>query len=489
MKNIKNYISLAVIAVSLSVTGMSCATTRQPYQQTQVSISGFYDALSPYGRWTSYGNYGQVWIPNAGPDFQPYSSAGHWVYTDYGWTWVSDYDWGWAPFHYGRWAFDDAYGWMWVPGTEWGPAWVSWRNSPDYYGWAPLGPGMTIGVAANIPVGYWSFVPCQYITSSYVNRYYVDRGNRVNVYNNTTIINNTTVINNRTYYRGPATRDVERYTRNEIRPVRVVDGNRPGRATVDRNQVSMYRPQPSSLRAGRGNNTFTNGNNNDRNNSDRPAVPGRTIRRNDAPDGNNNGRPDNGVPGRTIDRGNMTRPDNGTPVRPVENNNNVPGRTNDNRPTRPEFDRNNNRPVTPPASTPATPSTRPVVPTSPANNINNIPRPETRPDRSNSRPETRPTTPTPTPGPVTRPPQPQMSRPQPQPQPSQPQPSRPQPQPSQPRPQMVAPQAQPRPSQPPMQSRPQMQPSRPAPAPAPQRSAPAPAPSAPRSDRANRGGR
>jgi hypothetical protein len=38
-----------------------------------------------------------------------------------------------------------------------------------------------------------------------------------------------------------------------------------------------------------------------------------------------------------------------------------------------------------------------------------------------------------------------------------------------------------------MQSRPQVQPSRPAPQPQPQRAAPAP--SAPRSDRANRGGR
>lgn len=27
-----------------------------------------------------------------------------------------------------------------MPGTEWGPAWVSWRRSPRYVGWAPLPP-------------------------------------------------------------------------------------------------------------------------------------------------------------------------------------------------------------------------------------------------------------------------------------------------------------------------------------------------------------
>jgi hypothetical protein len=27
-----------------------------------------------------------------------------------------------------------------VPGDEWAPAWVSWRKSNDYVGWAPLPP-------------------------------------------------------------------------------------------------------------------------------------------------------------------------------------------------------------------------------------------------------------------------------------------------------------------------------------------------------------
>src|SRR6266567_1899101 len=60
-----------------------------PYQE-------FYDQLSPYGNWIDYPGYGYVFMPNVEPDFKPYSTNGHWVYTDEGWTWASDYSWGWA---------------------------------------------------------------------------------------------------------------------------------------------------------------------------------------------------------------------------------------------------------------------------------------------------------------------------------------------------------------------------------------------------------
>src|SRR5208283_644645 len=110
---------------------------------------------------------GYVWIPNVDAGFSPYQSNGHWVMTDYGWTWVSDYPWGWAPFHYGRWAYDNFYGWFWVPDIYWGPAWVCWRHCPGYYGWAPLGPGISISVGFswcnNIPYNHWVFIDEQHI--------------------------------------------------------------------------------------------------------------------------------------------------------------------------------------------------------------------------------------------------------------------------------------------------------------------------------------
>jgi hypothetical protein len=123
----------------------------------EVSYQSFYDQLSPYGNWINYPGYGYVWSPNAGPDFQPYATNGNWIYTNAVWTWASNYNWGWAPFHYGRWFYENGYGWMWVPGNEWAPAWVSWRGGGDYYGWAPLGPGVSVNMALsnyNPPMNY-----------------------------------------------------------------------------------------------------------------------------------------------------------------------------------------------------------------------------------------------------------------------------------------------------------------------------------------------
>jgi len=102
----------------------------------------FYDSLTPYGNWVHHRSYGWVWYPyNVSIHWRPYTH-GHWIYTDYGWTWVSDYPWGWACFHYGRWFLDETYGWVWCPDTVWGPAWVCWRYSNDWIGWAPLPPGV-----------------------------------------------------------------------------------------------------------------------------------------------------------------------------------------------------------------------------------------------------------------------------------------------------------------------------------------------------------
>ncbi|HJL16639.1 MAG TPA: hypothetical protein RMH99_13330 [Sandaracinaceae bacterium LLY-WYZ-13_1] len=44
---------------------------------------------------------------------------------------------GWAVCHYGEWVVLDDGRWAWVPGTEWAPAWVDWRRSERYVGWAP----------------------------------------------------------------------------------------------------------------------------------------------------------------------------------------------------------------------------------------------------------------------------------------------------------------------------------------------------------------
>ncbi len=224
-----------------------------PPSDQPVTTQVFYDQLSPYGQWVNYGNYGYVWIPNAVPNFTPYSSEGHWVYTVYGWTWLSDYPWGWAVFHYGRWAYDNSYGWFWVPGYQWGPAWVAWRHCDGYYGWAPLYPGLDITVNFdwwdNIPANYWCFVNEQYIGDRYVWRHYEPRNYNSVYIRRTTIINNTYYDRDRhvTYAAGPQREDVERAMHTTVRPVPVHESTFP-QQRYDQAHLHLYRPNVTAPR-------------------------------------------------------------------------------------------------------------------------------------------------------------------------------------------------------------------------------------------------
>ncbi|WP_125185141.1 DUF6600 domain-containing protein [Botryobacter ruber] len=244
MGTLKKY--WAVLMLTCLAFGLAGTEQARAHGGTSVSFQTFYDELTPYGRWINYPGHGYVWAPDVEAGFQPYATRGHWVMTEYGNTWVSDYAWGWAPFHYGRWLWDDYYGWVWVPGNEWGPAWVSWRTGGDYYGWAPLGPGVHINI--NIPVAHWVFVPRRHVMSRRWHNYCAPRTTVVNVYHNTIIINNYYNYNNRTYVYGPRVQEIEQHTRSRVQVHRVNQDSRPGRAVVDRGAVRMYRPEVTAQR-------------------------------------------------------------------------------------------------------------------------------------------------------------------------------------------------------------------------------------------------
>jgi hypothetical protein len=228
----------------------------QQYQDqgpAPITYQTYYNELSPYGQWVYSPEYGNVWVPSAGPDFQPYGTGGHWVLTIYGWTWVSDYPWGWATFHYGRWEFDGLMGWFWIPGYQWSPAWVSWRSSPGYYGWAPLGPTYVNGgyTTYSCPPQRYVFVSATYINNPNIGNYYEPRERYVGYYNQSTVVTNTYHDNtsNSTYYAGPPTTEVERYTGAPVRPVAVNNVSNPEKIGASGNQVSIFRPavqQPSA---------------------------------------------------------------------------------------------------------------------------------------------------------------------------------------------------------------------------------------------------
>ena len=217
-------------------------------QDASVNFQVFYDDLSPYGTWVDNPEYGYVWVPNVAPGFTPYSTNGYWVLTDDGWTWVSNYSWGWAPFHYGRWYTDATYGPIWVPDNEWGPGWVTWRRSGDYYGWAPIGPGVSISMAYSsgydVPANQWTFVRNRNFGRRDMNNYYVKHSDNDRYIHNSSVINNSR--NDRSnhvmYNAGPERAEVEKSAGRKFTPVAIKASNKPGQ-TLGSTQLQIYRPQ------------------------------------------------------------------------------------------------------------------------------------------------------------------------------------------------------------------------------------------------------
>jgi len=170
------------------------------FSQAQAQVSAeFQEALTPYGSWRRHARWGEVWVPSRrASDWRPYE-AGHWVYTDeWGWFWDTDdteADWGWITYHYGRWMHDQT-GWFWIPGEEWAPAWVDWRYSDDYVGWAPLPPD-DVAVEYESEPAVWVFVAPRYLTEPRWRTYVAPPQRRVTIFRSSRIVNRTVVFSER----------------------------------------------------------------------------------------------------------------------------------------------------------------------------------------------------------------------------------------------------------------------------------------------------
>jgi len=241
---------------------------QQPEQP--VSVNSFNAALSPYGSWVEIEGYGRCWQPTvvvSTPTWQPYCDRGHWVYTDCGWYWYSDYSWGYTTFHYGRWFRHGRFGWCWSPDTVWGPAWVTWRTSSDYCGWAPLPPhavfvsggGFTyygrsvdIGFDFGLSVSCYSFLPFGRLCDPFPRNHVVVQKNVTKIYNNTTIINNYGSGNNNTVINhGVPVERVSAASHTTIKPVSIRETPSAFHQTSERlerhgKEAVLYRPTTSS---------------------------------------------------------------------------------------------------------------------------------------------------------------------------------------------------------------------------------------------------
>ncbi|MCA9606506.1 MAG: hypothetical protein KC619_12965, partial [Myxococcales bacterium] len=133
--------------------------------QSRIEIEVFFRELAPYGDWIGHPSLGQVFVPTD-PTYRPYRN-GHWAQDGEELVWVSYDAIGWAVCHYGSWTVLEDGRWAWVPGTEWAPAWVEWRESEQYVGWAPQ------MVVVQPAPDAWLFVEAMYLLYDAVASYSV----------------------------------------------------------------------------------------------------------------------------------------------------------------------------------------------------------------------------------------------------------------------------------------------------------------------------
>ena len=178
------------------------AAPRTAEARADVSFDYFYDALLPYGEWIEVTGYGYCWRPtDADAGWAPFSD-GYWAFTDAGWTWVGYEEFAGIVYHYGRWVNVEDVGWCWVPDYEWGPGWVSWRNSDDYIGWAPLPPraywqpeiGISTWVDTVCDTGpaFYSFCRVRDFGAPVLSAVIINRTRNVTIIRNTVNITNIT---------------------------------------------------------------------------------------------------------------------------------------------------------------------------------------------------------------------------------------------------------------------------------------------------------
>jgi hypothetical protein len=233
---------------AVTVVPMTTTAPAPVVVASQPAVSYFYQELSPYGRWIVAEDGQWCWQPTivvATPNWRPYWDNGHWLSTDLGWCWYSDYPWGWAAFHYGRWSLHPHHGWIWYPDNEWAPAWVVWRSSADYCGWAPLPPhaafdhvrGGFVYHGDHVAVGFDFGLGASCFSFTYV----ADLGEKhhrhppqheiTRVYNQTTVINNYVKVDNHIVNKGIEPQRVSTARGRPIETVHIKDLNQPAPGT------------------------------------------------------------------------------------------------------------------------------------------------------------------------------------------------------------------------------------------------------------------
>ena len=237
----KRIIIIPFLFAALMIAGCAITTETSSTDTIDRHPDPTFSDLDSYGTWVNVPDYGSVWKPYAENNWQPYSD-GQWDWTDQGWMWDSNEPYGWIVYHYGYWQFTDYDGWFWIPGYDWAPARVSWYNSNEYVGWAPL-PPPGIGVSVIYNERYenrvWVIVPTANFTRSNVRQY-----------RNRSYDPGVSVLRSNDGGRGPDVSDIARASN---RPVNVVQPTREqvnkGKHQLTRVRVQNNNPvSPSTIK-------------------------------------------------------------------------------------------------------------------------------------------------------------------------------------------------------------------------------------------------
>ena len=242
--------SLCLVGSCYAIPNRSINRDTIEGKQPGITYSVFFENLRPFGRWINHPRYGFVWVPDVEPGFFPYGTNGYWLLTDWGWTWYSYYSWGWGPFHYGRWFYDSFYGWTWVPGYQWSCGWVVWRYSDGYYGWGPIGPGVSLNFAYTdgyyLPHTHWRFIHNQHMGRKDIDHYYAGFGGYMEFLRQSKVIPNVREDLQRKlrYHAGPPSSEVEKATNKKWSPINVQETDKPAQQ-LRNGSVMLYKPDIS----------------------------------------------------------------------------------------------------------------------------------------------------------------------------------------------------------------------------------------------------
>jgi hypothetical protein len=236
-------LSSGTLPISLGITSAEAASS--------ISINVFFKPLASHGVWVKHSKYRYVFCPTVDAKWRPYSH-GHWLYMkNYGWYFASDEPFAWAVYHYGRWVHEKRIGWCWVPGNAWAGAWVAWRRSNDYVGWAPLPPsreGFSVNADfdnAEPPREDWVFVPPKRFLEPKLSVAVVFGDQQPDVFDRTQYVGPVVVQNNIVVNTVIDVNFIQQQTGQQVKEVAPQPVNDPAQAAADANggAVAVFAPQ------------------------------------------------------------------------------------------------------------------------------------------------------------------------------------------------------------------------------------------------------